>query len=262
MQTTPMFIYHQRYRVISLDQENYHNRRYYLPYTRNLKAHRGTDNRILIEFVNQDQKPVSLLHKTFTLRILDEVGEELLLELPLEIINAERGQTRFLLSEQDLDSMEPGLKHFAIEQRTEIYSTPEDENEVPVLLDVFFEPVYVDDYAGARGQIDILDSVMPEFIKSKTLTIPDIAPAPDYTSSTIETDAVLQYTFQIKLDDYTGDIIVEGSTDTDGLWYSITESTHVLETATRGINTVGYHPFIRIRFADNTNGAIEEIIYR
>lgn len=249
MMTTFLYLYHQRYRVILLDTSGgvVHTRRYRQVYTKNLKAHRGTDNQILIEFVNQDQKPVDVTGMEFTCRIIDREGENLLLEKLLTPVNEERGQMKLVLIESELDRIHPQEAHFSVERV---------ETGRP------YEPVYVDDDAGARGNIEILDSVMPRFVQSSELSIPGVLPAPDYVSSVLETEDQFLTTFVLSLTDFTGDIEVQGATDTDNQWYSIQSFNFTHETAFVNFNIDGYHPYIRLSVTNNITGAIDKIQYR
>jgi hypothetical protein len=244
-----MYLYHQRHRVILLDTGGgiVHTRRYQQVYTKNLKAHRGTDNQILIEFVNQDQKPVDVTGMEFTCRLIDREGERLLLEKLLASVNEERGQMKLVLTESELDKITPQYAHFSIERV---------ETGRP------YEPVYVDDYSGARGNIDILDSIMPRFVESGTLSIPQLLPAPDYVSSILETEDNSLHTFVLTLTGFTGDIEVQGATSNDNQWYVIQSFNFVLETNPVNFNVVGHHPYIRLAVTNNTAGSIDLIQYR
>jgi len=245
MQTTKMFIYHQAQRVILLDYSgDYFSRRYRIVYAKDLIAHRGTDNRILIEMVNQDQKRVDITGKEFTCRLISANGERLLLEKPLEIVNATAGQTKLTLTEQELDKIKPGKISYSIEQVA---------NGLP------YEPVYVDDNAGARGVIHVVDSIMPRFVESNILTIPDHVGLA-YQSSIINTEDQNLHTFQIEMDNYSGDVIIEGAADTDSQWYIIDTRNYTNSTLDL-FNIVGYHPYIRFNITDAA-GSILKITYR
>ena len=268
-------------------------------YTKNLTAHRGTDNQILIEFVNQDQKrvdltktvaigdpvpanllvpgqlycittvgdtawattgavncsregtkftatataantanvgyatPIEAADLSFTLRLISHDGTTLLLEKPLNIVNRTAGQTKIVLTEEELDLIAPGRVGFSIEQTAD---------------GSLYEPVYVDDNAGARGYIDIVDSIMPSFIESELLTIPTPT-TPSYVSSTLNTDATDLHTFQITMDNFTGTIETRGAADTDNNWYSI-NSDEVAESNMYVYTVEGYHPYIQFTFTE------------
>ena len=243
--TTKIYLYHQRHRVVLLDTSGaYFSRRYRQVYTKNLIAHRGTDNQILIEFVNQDQKRVDVTGKEFTCRLISHDGTTLLLEKPLVIVNDLVGQTKLVLTEQELDLIAPGKISFSVEQTAD---------------NALFEPVYVDDNSGARGVMDIVDSIMPSFIDSEILTIPaQTIPGPSYVSSILNTDATDYHTFQFVMDQYTGVIKTRGATDPTGPWYLIATDT-IVESDLHITSVEGYHPYIQFTFTEATDIAVIDI---
>lgn len=247
MMTTQAFIYHQRHRVILLDTSGeYFERRYRQVYTKDLTAHRGTDNQILIQFVNQDQKRVDVTGKTFTCRLISHTGHDLLLEKTLESVNEEQGQVKLVLTESELDLIAPGKVGFSIEQTAD---------------NTLYEPVYVDDNAGGRGIINVTDSIMPAFVQSDTLTIPEGQPGPELVTSILSTEDVDLFTFQLDMDQFVGDILVEGATDTDSLWYEIQTENITIASDLHIFNVEGYHPYLRLTITP-TSGSVETIKYR
>jgi len=211
-------------------------------YAKNLKAHKGTENRILIEMVNQDQKPVPITDMVFLFRLISN-DEVLLLEKELVIVNDLKGQAVLTLTAQELDQMESETMGYSIEQVANIN-----------------EPMFVDDNAGARGWIEITDSIMPKFTASTELSIPDQT-GESYTSSIIETDDIYMHTFQLSLEEFTGTLTFQGATDTN-YWYDIQDQQFIDSSETSGININGYHPYIRIQVTDNTAGTIRTVLFR
>ena len=141
---------------------------------------------------------------------------------------------------------------------------------------VLDQAVFTDDYAGARGTIEIVDSVLPAFVGSAVLTIPSQAPDSSiYYSSVVYTDGRRLTTFQMDAARFTGSIRVEGAS-TDGNsnteWYDVpffdykldqtVESIHFDNSDERvGISVEGYHPYLRLSL-DITDGNIDLITYR
>lgn len=308
MMTSKIYLYHQRHKVILLDTSGeFFSRRFRQVYTKNLTAHRGTDNQILIEFVNQDQKRIDLDKKSitaagivagsfvigqlyeiitvgttdytligsanntigteftatgvgsgtgtasaieyanlqFTCRLISHDGNRLLLEKPLVSVNTATGQTKLVLTEQELDLIAPGKVGWSVEQ---------------VATGKPYEPVYVDDNAGGRGVMDIVDSIMPSFVASEILTIPDGQPGPVIVTSVLNTDNTDLHTFQFDMTQFSGDIVAEGAADIDGMWYEIqTENLTLSDLHTFSIS--GYHPYIRFSITI-TVGTIDQIQHR
>ena len=214
-------------------------------YTKNLIAHRGTDNQILIEFVNQDQKRVDVTSKEFTCRLISHDGEQLLLEKPLVMVQADKGQTKLVLTEQELDLIAPGKIGWSVEQTA---------------ANALYEPVFMDDFSNARGVMDVVDSIMPAFINSEILTIPEGQTSP-YTTSVLNTDDTDLHTFQIIMDQFTGEMLVEGAADNDGEWYTIQTENIAVASDLHVFNIIGYHPYVRFTIAETT-GTITEIRHR
>jgi len=215
-------------------------------YSKKLSLSRGTDNVILFEFLNQDQKPVNISGSTLTFRLISQDGNTVLLTQDMVALNAAQGLAKITISEQQLDTIDAQPANYSVERTSGVLS----------------EPVYVDDDASARGYCDIVDSVYPDFVSSNTITVPAQAGnAPVYTSTfQTETDML---TLSIRPSNFTGNIQVQGATnDTDDLWYNINDAVSFVDSNTTvGLNVVGYHPYVRL--AINTDsGNISEILYR
>lgn len=247
MYSTQAYLYHQRSRVIILDTTIASvTRRYRKVYSKKLSLSRGTDNVILFEFLNQDQKPVNISGSTLTFRLISQDGSRVLLAQDMVALNAAQGLAKITVSEQQLDLIDAQVANYSVERTSGILS----------------EPTYVDDDASARGYCDIVDSVYPDFVASTSITIPDQAGnSPAYTSSfQTETDVL---TLSITPSDFTGNVQPQGATnDTDDLWYDIGNAIAFNNSNTTvGINITGYHPYIRL--AVNTDsGNISQILYR
>lgn len=220
-------------------------------YTYNLKLHKGTDNVIMFTFVNQDQKPVNNTNATFTFRVMDREGEDLLLSKTLEDVVVTKGTAKVTITEQDLDGINPQKANFSIERTLSTSN--------------LYDAVFVDDNMGGRGVIEILDSVLPTHTASQTVSIPSFYDGPGVTThyssqwQSINDVTTVQY----KPSSFTGNIQVEGATSgTDGLWYNIgTEVSLTSSSDTAYINVSGYHPYMRLRI-EETSGSITEIKVR
>jgi hypothetical protein len=138
------------------------------------------------------------------------------------------------------------------------------------------QAVLTDDYSGARGDIDIVDSVFPAFVASEVLTIPDQAPSGNiYYTSTVTTDGSPLTTFQLDTANLTGNVSVQASSDatpilwTGMMWISLisrqgnTVSNVQFNGSTErlGINVQGFHPYIRLEFGIDA-GNVNLIQYR
>jgi hypothetical protein len=116
-------------------------------------------------------------------------------------------------------------------------------------------PMFVDAQGGGRGVLNIVNSTLPSFTESRTVTIPSHPWPPGYngngahyTSSTVNTTEQPVFTLQTAYANFTGNTSIEGSVVTDfSLPYTITQPVSYTDyTGTVGITITGYHPFIRL----------------
>ena len=260
MYSTTAYLYQQIQQVLMIDISGVgatFDRRWQPVYAKNLKLNLGVDNVILFQFLNQDQKPVNISGATFTFRIISQNGENLLYAQELVTLNAATGRAKVTIPSSDNVYFQPQPASWSLELSSGILE----------------QAVFTDDYSGARGDIDIVNSVFPAFVASQELTIGAQAPSGNtYYSSTLTTDGFRLTTFQIDNLDFTGNLAVQGATTTDDEWYAIpfedlktgnvvsnVSFTHSTERL--GINVEGYHPYLRLQFGINA-GNIDLIQYR
>jgi hypothetical protein len=137
----------------------------------------------------------------------------------------------------------------------------------------FDYPVFVDQNAGARGDMNIVNSILPSFVPSEIVTIPTGQPFPNisnssgnsnlvYYTSVINTQDNPILTIQTKYEEYYGNVTIQGSSIVDGDWYDIITETDLGNIdETRGYTVKGYHPYIRVEFTSNS-GAVTNILAR
>jgi hypothetical protein len=259
--STAAFIFTQRQIVVLLSGNS---PRAFMPvYAKNLNLHKGVDNKIQFQFLNQEQKPVDITGKDITCRIINYNGTEVIIQKTLTLELPLTGIAYLHLDASDLEDV-PAQKCY--------YSL-----EIPV--GEFDYPVFVDPASGARGDINILNSVLPSFVPSQIVTIPTGQPFPNldpnvnannpltnantYYSSIINTQNNPILTIQTKLDEYNGYVAVEGTfnqTLTD--WYPIiTSAEYENVSRTYGYTIEGYHPYVRMVFTSNA-GVVTNILAR
>ena len=261
MYATTAYLYQQIQTVLLVDISGaYFDRRWDPVYAKNLTLNLGVDNVILFQFQNQDQKPVNITGATFTFRMISQNGEDLLLAKELVSLSNALGRAKVTVTAAESQYFQAQPASWSIE----------------ISSGVLDQAVFTDDNCGARGVIDIVDSVFPAFQASANLTIPDQAPDSSiYYTSTLTTNGARLTTFQMDPTEFTGTLRVEGATfnpDTDPEWYNIdfqdlTTGNTVSElafgnvTSRLGINVEGYHPYLRLEFGI-TDGNIDLITYR
>jgi hypothetical protein len=230
-------------------------------YAKPLTLHRGVDNQIQFQFLNQEQKPVDITGKTITCRILNADGTAVLINKALTPQFPLTGICALELNAAEIEDVPAQKAYYSL--------------EIPV--GSFDYPVFVDQNAGARGDMNIVDSVLPSFVPSANITIPTGQPFPNldqnnsianalpnantYYSSVINTQDNPILTIQTSYVEFNGDVIVSGSTQPDTEWYPITTDTYANATDTYGYTVIGFHPFVRMEFVSNA-GAVTNILAR
>jgi hypothetical protein len=266
MYSTTVYLYQQLIRAVLVDVNGqFFTARYEPVYAQTLTVNKGVDNALLFEFINQDQKPVNITGSTFVFRLLNQAGNELLVEKTMETLSAATGRVKVVLTPTDVDGIAAQPASYSIERTQGNYR----------------QAVFTDDNAGARGVCTVVDSVLPEFVASGGLTVPDIygknqvvsaAPTgfPDWALNPQPLSAIRQTEFysshipytgkstttvQIELEHYTGTVKLQAADNYQSYWYDVSESRQYFDHS--GIvyfNAVGFYPLLRVAF-NNSIGA-------
>lgn len=255
MYTTSVFVYTQRQTVVLLIGNS--PRKYMPVYAKPLTLNKGVDNKIQFQFLNQEQKPVDITGKSITCRILNYNGTQVLLRKALNLDFALTGIASLNLNAADIEDIDAQKAYYSL--------------EIPV--GEFDYPVFVDANAGARGDMNIVNSVLPSFVPSQIVTIPTGQPFPNisnssgntnlvYDTSIINTQSNPVLTIQTRYDEYYGNVAILGSSIVDGDFYVIQADDDLANvTETRGYTIHGYHPFVKVEFTSNS-GAVTNILAR
>jgi hypothetical protein len=262
MYSTTAYLYQQIQTVLLVDISGaYFDRRWDPVYAKNLTLNLGVDNVILFQFQNQDQKPVNITGATFTFRIISQDGQNLLFAKELVSLSNTLGRAKVTITAAETVNFQAQPASWSLE----------------ISSGILDQAVFTDDQAGARGVINIVNSVFPAFVASEVLTIPTgQAPIGNvYYTSTLTTNGAHLTTFQLDPVDFTGNLQVQGATssaDTNQEWYNIpfedlkTGNTvdqldFTRSTERLGINVEGFHPYIRLELGIN-GGNIALIEFR
>ena len=103
MYATTVYLYQQITKVLLVDTgagETF-TYRYDPVYAKTLTVNKGVDNVLLFEFINQEEKPVNITGSTFVFRLLNQTGDSLLLEKPMDILSAPLGRVKVVLDTMD-----------------------------------------------------------------------------------------------------------------------------------------------------------------
>jgi len=246
MYSTTAYLYQQKQTVIITDTSGaYFQRRWQPVYAKNLKINRGVDNVILFEFINQDQKPVNISGSTITFHLISQDGETSLLSKDLVALNSTFGRAKVTLTEEELDIIDAQPANWSLERAS----------------GDLYEAVFVDDYAGGRGVVDVVDSVYPDFKPSDTMNVPDYVVQQKDSPNRAHTGIVYAegkdlHTFQFDFDNFSGNIKAQGADTQLGPWYDIGSQTVYSNQSDRAyINVAGHHGYIRFEINQYGKGA-------
>lgn len=268
MYSTQAYVYQQIARVLLIDTgagETFIYR-YDPVYAKRLTINKGVDNVLLFEFINQQEKPVNITGSTFVFRVINTENNEVLIQELMTILNAPTGRAKVTLS---------------AEQLLEILAQPASYS-ITRASGNLNEAVFVDAQAGASAPLDIVDSVLPQFVPSAPLTIPttELSNQFSYEGSGWENFSASPYwngnpngqsnwnswlnpqfnssfiaprqavtTIQMDLVGYTGTIKAQAAENYQSIWYNISDSvTYFNETRTIHWNISGWYPLVRLAF--------------
>jgi hypothetical protein len=270
MYSTQVYLYQQITRVLLMDTSGGETfiYRYDPVYAKRLTINKGVDNVILFEFINQEQKPVNITGSSFVFRVINTESNELLLQKDMTILNAATGRAKVQFVGNELLQVLAQPASYSIQR-----SQPGNG---------YSDAVFVDAQAGARAPVDIVDSVLPQYVPSAPLTIPTTELSnqfsyegggyenyaaspywqgnpngqtgwnswvnPQFYSSFIEPRQAVT-TIQMDLVGYTGTIKAQAAENYQSIWYNVSDSvTYFNETRTIHWNVVGWYPLVRLAF--------------
>jgi hypothetical protein len=267
MYSTTAYLYQQITRVLLIDTADGETFTYrYDPvYAKQLTINKGVDNVLLFEFINQEQKPVNITGSTFLFRVINTAGSTLLIQKPMVTLNAPLGRAKVTLTG-------PELLELLAEPAS--YSITRSSGNLT-------EAVFTNAQSGARAPLNVVDSVLPQFIPSIPLTIPTVKLSAqgsadgtsfqnypgenwywggnpngaNYFNSFLSTEFYSSFikpqnaitTIQMTLDGYTGTIKAQAAQDYEAVPYNVTESTtYYNHTGTIYLNVIGWYPLLRL----------------
>jgi len=266
MYSTTVYLYQQITKVLLVDTSGgYFTARYDPVYAKQLTVNKGVDNVLLFEFINQEEKPVNITGSTFMFRLMNQTGDQLLVEKPMVTLSATLGRVKVVLDNEDTINITAQPGSYSIQRTAGDY----------------VQAAYVDANSGARADCNIVNSVLPAFVPSEVLTIPTIygkaqqlVPGPtnwpdwalypqpvnttqltEFFSSHMPTNGQSLTTVKMDLDHFTGTVKFQAAETYESVWYDVTSSQQFLnETSTQYFNVVGFHPLIRAAF-NNSQGS-------
>jgi hypothetical protein len=265
MYSTTVYLYQQITKVLLVDTSGgYFTARYDPVYAKQLTVNKGVDNVLLFEFINQEEKPVNITGSSFVFRLMNQTGDQLLVEKPMVTLSATLGRVKVVLDNADTINITAQPGSYSIQRTAGDY----------------VQAAYVDANSGARADCNIVNSVLPAFVPSEVLTIPTIygkaqqlqpgptnypdwalTPQPvnttqltEFYSSHIPTSGQSLTTVKMDMDHYTGTVKFQAADTYESVWYDVTASFEFFnETSTQYFNIVGFYNLIRAGF-NNSQG--------
>lgn len=260
--TTSVYTYTIRQIVVVLDGTS--PRKYMPVYSKPLTLNKGVDNKLQFQFLNQEQKPVDFTGLTgqISFRVLNSDGTAVLFRKALDPIYLATGIFELNTTAAEIENIPAQFCSYSLEY-------PSGNQNLPV---------FVDAKAGARGDLNIVNSILPSFVPSEAVTIPTDQVFPNanananseavtFFSSVINTENNPVLTIQTQYSNYVGNMTIQGSTLVDSEYYDIVSyqygnaSTGDAETSTIGYTLEGYHPFVKMKFESNV-GNIGNVLAR
>lgn len=244
MYSTQVYYYTPRQIVVLYDGTS--SRRYQTVYAKNLKLHKGVDNKLQFQFINQEEKPVDITGKEITFRFINDDGTTVLVKKALTLLLPLTGIAQLELNAADIEDIDPQNGYYSL--------------EIP--LGSFDYPVFVDSDSGARGKMSIVDSVLPSFVPSMEITSNVSGNATTFYSSLISTNENPIISVQTSYTGYVGNVVFQGST-TGTDWYTIDTMSFANATSnTFGNSFTGFHPYMRLQFNKTGGNVVGNILVR
>ena len=261
MLNLPVYLYTPVIRVF-LDLENSTNRGVDIMYHGYAKLAKGVKNTIQFNFLNGDQRPISVSTKTFVFKMFDYSTNKEVVSQNLQVLDdgttlSLRGKTQLTLTSAQLPtSFKTGMYTYSLLQ----------VNNTELL------PVYIDGASDMHGKIEIVDGVIAKFIPSDELTF--LTNQNDvYTAGPISTNRDGKgnnglHTIQLYMTGFTGTLEIGGSLANeppatfDQFTVLQTES-FVNETDTVGLTIPDLDniKYLMFRYT-KSSGAIDKVLYR
>ena len=270
MQLISVYLYPNKIDVFTNTLAAWQPERYRRVYNRNLKIHRGVDNRIDLQVRNSDQKTQDITGSYLVFNLVNRESKELILQKDCVIQSVSGGKAYVILYNSELRDIEPGFYQYSVNTETR---TLNGNTHVTTAR----SSLYIDSQYGAFSPLEITGDVFGEPVDSlvikefKNYQPYDPNTELYYISSII--DAQPQYgtpqslhTFQFNMTNYSGDIIIQGSQSAGGnpeRWVDL----HTVLASQDPIlyqNITGKFNWFRIKHVPTllNTGTVDSVLYR
>ena len=277
------------------------NERFRMPYNRSLKIYRSVDNRIDFQLRNGDQKKYNFTGSNLVFKLINKENNDLILEKDCSVDDVTIGRLYVTITEAELRDLEPGYYRYSLSKETRSFIPGTDEYTV-----TSSGPLYFDSQYGAESDIEVMGDVsglpydtvvVNKFNKLVDYDVPVLSnnsavgqfenPRPNYAqnipgsryeetfiSSLIDGQPNLTtvnslHTFQIYLNSYDGDLVLQGSLGeggrpADDTWSDIANWTLTDSEPNFIYNLTAKYNWFRFTYtpSENNTGTIDKILYR
>jgi hypothetical protein len=262
MQLISIYLYPNKVDLYTNSLADWTAERYRKVYNRTLKIYRGVDNKIDLQARNQDQKASSLGSAALVFTLVEPEQKKKILETDCVISSAVNGRSYVLLSDSQLNDIQPGYYQYTL--RTE-QRTYDDDGNYTVTSS---RSAYTDSQFDTFGSIEIVGSIQGEpqpsvEIKEFSRQVDYQANSTRYTSGIINANPTTSnpqrlHTFQIYPSDCTGTMTIQASQDEGGApknWIDV--ESQILNSANQSfyLNVLGKFNWFRVHL----DAAAEEI---
>ena len=260
-----MYQYERDIEIACLDGDNTSTMTNYLGnmpmYDVTHKLHKGIDNTLRFNLRDTDRKPIDLTNKTIIWKMYDRESRENVLFKYLTVTNGTKGMASLVVPTTDTIMLSQGFYQFAM------YTV---ENGVEQII-------YTDTNDNAKGSIELIDDVYPEFEPSQESTsfFDDgnyfISTAFDGSGKTSKSKSI--HTLALYFDGFTGTVEIQGDlseqpSSTHDDWFLISPKLFSNPSITIN-NETGVQAFvleanvnwIRVRYTA-TAGTIKKVLLR
>lgn len=260
-----VYQYDREIEVVSLEGSNTTSMTTYLGnmpmYDGHHKLHKGIDNTLRFKIKDTDRKPIDLTNKTVIWKMYDrERRENVLFRYPI-VTNATKGMCALDIPTTDTIMLPEGFYQFAM------YTVEDGVEQI----------IYTDTYDNAKGVIEVVDDVYPEFEDSQETTTffndgsKFVTTTFDGSGNTIKSKSM--HTFAVYYNNFTGNVKIQGDlsvhpSTNDNDWFDL--SPDLLYTPSITVNNetgvIGYVVkanvnWIRLTYTA-TSGTIDKVLLR
>lgn len=277
MQILPVYLYNYKL-DITLDLDATVKGVNRVMYQRDLKVQKGIKNQIRVQFKNSDQKNLRIYNtQTFIFSMFDAINQRLIVEKPLEVLDAATTATRGLalltLNESDTLDLDRTSYQYTIKLMND---------------DGSYSPTYSNTYYGINGTLHLNQDAYPVLQDSRVIstfvkTYNDSIQKYEHKSGNIDAQPQFNgntalHTAAVYMTGYKGTVYLEGTLDnspgSSGNYAPIAQKTYDGFTGIDTFNFNGVYSYIRVIHVpakgptdpDNDNpayyGSFDKVLYR